>query len=184
MQNATNDAERKTGRPPTPTEDKQAKFTAYYEAVEGGATKKEAIAASGLQWSTLQRWLADDSNTIPNASGVAETFASRLARAQTASAEAYADRGQQELQDATPEDWQVRKARAQYFQWRAAMKYGDKTEVKVSGGIEHLHLDALRSISAKSRIINDLPIVTSPKPLAVTSSDAQPIDTDSTIDTE
>ena len=172
----------------TPEEERQAKFTAYYEAVEGGATKKEAIAASGLQWSTLQRWLADDSNTVPNASGVAETFASRLARAQTASAEAYADRGQQELQDATPEDWQVRKARAQYFQWRAAMadrgKYGDKTEVKVSGGIEHLHLDALRSISAKARIDNTLAPVTSPKLLSVTSLDAQPIDTVQDLDTE
>jgi hypothetical protein len=69
------------------------------------------------------------------------------------------------------------------LKWAAAKRrpkeYGDKQQVEVSGGIEHLHLDALRSISAKARIANDLGHAITPKLLA-----GQPIDADQIQDTE
>jgi len=144
-----------------PIEDKREAFTRYLTAVENGDTKKQAILYSGLQWSTLQRWLADDNHTITNERGEEETFASRLARARVHQAQAYADRGQEELEAATTEDWQVRKARAQYFQWRAAManpkEYGDRKQVEVSGNVAHLHLDALRNRNTVNNL--NVPIV-------------------------
>ena len=78
--------------------------------------------------------------------------------------------------------------RADYYRWRAAManpkEYGDRKQVEVSGGIEHLHLDALRSISAKARIANDLGHAMLPHVSSVNISDGQPIDTDQLLDTE
>lgn len=147
----------------TPQDERIVSFLTYLTAIEDGKTVKQAMAASGLQWSTLQRWLADDRNTVTNERGEAETFASRLARARTQQALAYADRGQEELEAATPEDWQVRKARAQYFQWRAAMAdpkgYGDRKQVEITGGVQVQHLDALRAprVTAKATIANPMP---------------------------
>ena len=149
-----------------PMEDKRDSFMRYVTAVEGGSTKLQAIAYSGRQWSTLQRWVADDSHIITDETGRTETFASRLARARLISAEGYADKAQVEVEQADSDNWQVAKLRSDYYKWRAAManpkEYGDRKQVDTSITVRMLPPEerdrALARLTAKATLANPLTV--------------------------
>ena len=154
-------------------EERQATFTRFIEAVEAGESVKDACKLAGVAWGSLNRWLADTSNLTADG----EPMATRYARARVTSAEGFADKALQAANDATIEDVQVRRLQVDVYKWRAAMAnpkaWGDKQQVEVSGGIEHLHLDALRSITAKARIANDLAPAMLPNPSPIEAAPAE-----------
>jgi hypothetical protein len=149
------------GRVKMPPEERRERFQRFCEAIEEGETLGEACKCAGIAWGSVQRWLADDRNTIEGPEGTPLTFASRYARARSDSGRGYADRGQREVEDANEDDWQVRKLRGEYYKWRASVAdpkgYGaqptNKVEVNVSLG--SLHLDALRKVSASAKVMGD-----------------------------
>lgn len=163
-------------------EERRETFQRFIEAVEDGESVREACKLAGSHWRTLSNWMADTTNVTEGG----EPFHARYTRARIISAEGFAERALTTALDA--KDAQLARLQVDTLKWRAAMAnpkaWGDRQHVEVSGGIEHLHLDALRSISAKARIDNSLPSTTSPKLLGVTTSDAQPIDTVADLDTE
>ena len=129
---------------------------------------KMALVIADTSWGAVSRWMADDQNVTEEG----ETFGVRYARARVHSAEGYASKAQSEVELADVEDWQVRKLRSDLYKWRAAMadpkNYGDKRSIEVSGGIEHLHLQALQAprISINAKVLG-----------AIASSDTSPDDT-------
>ena len=148
-------------------------FLTFITAVEDGQSIREACKTADIAWGSLARWLADTANTVTDGSGRPETFAARYARARITSATGFAERALDTALNAT--DAQLARLQVDTLKWRAAMadpkNYGERRQVEVSGGIEHLHLDALRStITAKASIDNSLPHATLPH--------AQPIDTE------
>ena len=160
-------------------EERRDTFQRFIEAVEAGESIKEACKTAEVAWGSLNRWLADTSNVTEGG----EPYATRYARARSLSAEGFADRALEVAMGARGTA-QVERLQVDTLKWRAAMAnpraWGDKQQIEVSGGIEHLHLDALRSISAKARIANDL----APAMLRDVSPAAQSIDTDQLLDTE
>ena len=138
--------------------------------IEQGALTRDAADAEGIDERTLRRWVSADA-----------ALADRYTRARSLSADALAE---QAVAIATNgrgpdgeryEDAQERRLAYDALRWLAGKRrprdYGDRQQVEVSGGIEHLHLDALRStITAKASIDNDLPVATLPS--------GQPIDTE------
>lgn len=150
--------------------------------IEDGMMVEEATRAEGITGTTLRNWVREDSD-------LGRQLLATYARAREAAADQLAERavriatGDEPVKEGTD-----RRLAYDALRWLAGKRrpkeYGDKQSIEVSGGIEHLHLDALRSISAKARIDNSLPTTTSPKLLSVTSLDAQPIDTVQDVDTE
>lgn len=65
-------------------------------------------------------------------------FATKYARARESQGDVLDDEIQREADDATSEDWQVRKLRIETMKWRASKlapkKYGDKLELAGQGG--------------------------------------------------
>ena len=145
--------------------------------IEDGAMVEEATRAEGITGTTLRNWTREDSE-------LGRQLLAVYARAREAAADQLAERavriatGDEPVKDGTD-----RRLAYDALRWLAGKRrpkeYGDKQQVEVSGGIEHLHLDALRSISAKARIANDLGHAITPKLLA-----GQPIDADQIQDTE
>lgn len=144
-----------------------ATFTRFIHAVEAGRSLKEACHDADLAWGSVSRWIADTANLIPATEGddtlhstlsPPESYASRYARARLTSAEGFAERALDTAMEA--KDASIGRLQVDTLKWRAAMAdpktYGDRKHVEVSGGIEHLHLDALRRISAKASIDNTL----------------------------
>jgi len=126
-------------------EDKTDRFARFLEAVEQGATWKEALTASGCSWGGVTRWLADERNVTADGA----TFAQRYAHARSMSAGSWADRATQVAADAQPDTVQVAKLQHDAYKWRAAMAdpkaWGDRKQLEVSGSVAHLHLAALQS---------------------------------------
>lgn len=128
--------------------------------IEDGEMVEEATRAEGITGTTLRRWVAEDSPE-------GRELRAMYARAREAAADQLAERavriatGDEPVKDGTD-----RRLAYDALRWLAGKRrpkeYGDKQQVEVSGGIEHLHLDALRSITAKARIANDLGHATSP----------------------
>ena len=142
--------------------------------IEQGELTARAAEAEGVTDRSIRRWVTED-----------EAIRVRYTRARDLSADALAEQAVGiATGDGEYEDAQERRLAYDALRWLAGKRrpkeYGDKQSIEVSGGIEHLHLDALRSISAKARIASDLPTTTSPKLLGVTIDDAQPIDTEQT----
>lgn len=129
-----------TGRPPTPLEDRRTIFQTFVDAVEDGQTIREACDHAGVSWRGIARWIADESNTLPD--GVT-TFSARYAHARTVSAQAFAEKALETALDAPHTKEGVARARLQVdtYKWRAAMAdpkgYGDRQQV------EHTHLGTL-----------------------------------------
>ena len=145
--------------------------------IEQGELIASASKAEGVTRSAVWEWARKHAD-----------LGDMYARARDASADALAEEALEVARASTSETYGADRVRIDTLKWAAAKRrpkeYGDKQSIEVSGGIEHLHLDALRSISAKARIDNSLPSTTSPKLLGVTTSDAQPIDTVQDLDTE
>lgn len=143
----------------TPEEERATTVRDACALISGGATVKEAASTFGIDRVTLWRW-KEETDDLRNL----------YARARDQSADADEDEAvevaRQSLQAQSAEEVQAARLLVDTLKWRAAKRrpkeYGDKQSIEVSGGIEHLHLDALRSITAKARIANDLAPVTSP----------------------
>ncbi len=127
-------------------------FDAIIDAIEQGETLKRAIANAKTSWRALQLHIFRDDDA-----------ASRYARARTVSAQFYADKAQEAVEQArTGEEATIARVRADVYRWRARVanprEYGDKVEVEQTGTIQHLHLAALQAANAQR--INALPPVT------------------------
>ena len=139
---------------PTPndtTVNRNAKYDAWLAAIESGDTIKQACANAGLPWGAVQRWIADERRY-----GVRDA-ASRYAHARSVSADFYADRAQEAVEQAvSKDDAPVAKVRSDVYRWRASVanpqRYGDKQDVTHTVNIGTLHLDALRAPRATARI--------------------------------
>ena len=154
-------------------EERRDTLTRIAIRIEDGLMVEEATRAEGITGTTLRNWVREDTE-------LGRDLLAVYARAREAAADQLAERavriatGDEPVKEGTD-----RRLAYDALRWLAGKRrpkeYGDKQQVEVSGGIEHLHLDALRSISAKARIANDLADVTSPKLLG-----AQPIDAEHT----
>lgn len=161
-------------------------FQRFIQAVEDGQSIKEACKTAGAAWGSIQRWIVDPANvtTDPDRLGPPESYAARYARARLTSAAGFAERALDTALEAT--DAQLARLQVDTLKWRAAMadpkNYGDRKHVEVSGGIEHLHLDALRSprLQAKATLDN----VLAPAMLPHVSGDDSAVLADQPIDTE
>lgn len=130
-------------------------FAAVINAIEDGSTLKQAIRTAGTSWRKLSLYLAGN-----------DAAASRYARARLVSADFYADRAQEAVEQAvTAEGATIAKVKADVYRWRAAMAnprvYGDRTEHSHTVTVATLHLDALRAPQATARIDEDVPSITS-----------------------
>lgn len=158
-----------------PIEERRERFQRFCEAIEEGETLGQACKLAGIAWGTVQRWLADDRNTIDGPDGTPMTFASRYARARSDSGRGYADRGQREMEDASVEDWQVRKIRGEYYKWRASVAdpkgYGARTHVE--GEVRHTHqlLPPAERDARLSKLLAKAKIADTPSPLPLPSGD-------------
>lgn len=117
-------------------------FDAIIDAIEQGETLKRAIRNAHTSWRALQLHIFRDDDA-----------ASRYARARTVSAQFYADKAQEAVEEArTGEEATIARVRADVYRWRARVanprEYGDKVEVEQTGSIQHLHLAALQAANA------------------------------------
>lgn len=129
--------------------------------IEAGELTSKAAEAEGITDRTIRNWVSED-----------EAARFRYTRARELAADALAEQAVGIAttgvgpDGVTYTDAQERRLAYDALRWLAGKRrpkeYGDKQSIEVSGGIEHLHLDALRSISAKARIANDLASSTPP----------------------
>ena len=148
-----------------PPEERRERFARFIEAVEDGERLDQACKLAGAVWGSIGRWIADERNRLPSEDGTedGETFAARYARARAQSAALYESKAEQAAQEASPEDVQVARLKVDVYKWRAAMAdpkgYGDRKQVEITGGLQHLHLDALRAprVSVKATLANPMP---------------------------
>lgn len=168
----------------TDPEDRRAIIERIAARIEAGALNEPAARAEGISEDTRRRWCLAD----PELDAV-------HTRARSIGADALAEQAVGiAVTGAGPDgtryaDAQERRLAYDALRWLAGKRrpkdYGDKQQVEVSGGIEHLHLDALRAVSAKAMLDTTLPLHTSrhaslpsPAPLADPT-----LDTDDLIDT-
>lgn len=140
--------------------------------IADGATVREAATAEGTTRATLWEWALDDAE-----------LGDWYARARSSSADAYDDEAMEVARASTPETAAADRILIDQLKWAAGKRrpkdYGERSHVEVSGGIEHLHLAALQSLTAKSRTVNSLDTTPTVKQLAgVTDADVTPIDTE------
>lgn len=140
--------------------------------IEQGAMTASAAEAEGVTDRTIRNWVQED-----------EAARFRYTRARELAADALAEQAVGIAttgvgpDGVTYEDAQERRLAYDALRWLAGKRrpkeYGDKQSIEVSGGIEHLHLDALRKVSATARISNTV------NTLAITEGDTvQDVDTE------
>ena len=158
-----------------PIEDKHAKMQAACDLIAIGKLVTEAAKTVGINPATLWKWASAD-----------PVLGKMYAHAKDAAADALADEALEIARTTTNETYAADRLKVDTLKWAAAKRrpkeYGDRQQVEVSGGIEHLHLDALRStITAKASIDNALPVAML-RDVSGTDSPAtpaaQPIDTE------
>lgn len=118
---------RKPGRPQSP--DTPARQAAFLDALAEGESVKNALAASGVAWTSVRHWIAGD-----------EAFAAQYERALSGLADWWAARAGDILDEAShrvADDSAVvsiAKARSDYAKWRAGVadrkRYGDKQQIE------------------------------------------------------
>ncbi len=121
------------GRPPRA--DRDDVISAFLDGVADGLTTRRACSQANVPWRTICGWLTQDPE-----------FAARYARAREDAGHMWADKAVSILDDlpdeATKEQIQTARARADIYKWRAVVQgrrdYGEKQQVDVTSGGEPL----------------------------------------------